>query len=142
MAVAEKQVDQFRNLLDNVQEMEKEIEDLKAQVDVSNAKLIKEIEDNKALKQYQWLQELDIDYWTINVRDRTVVDCLLLRASQAFGDVIKKDITADDKEAKRYARQRVDFIVTACVRYGCKEGWEKVYARYIKDHNRIASVGG
>jgi len=140
MAVAERQVDQFRTLLDNVQEMEKEIEDLKSQVEVSNAKLLKEIEDNKTLKQYQWLQELDIDYWIINVRDRTVVDCLLTRAAQTFGEVIKKDITADDKEANRYARQRVDFIVTACVRYGCKEGWEKVYARYIKDHNRIESV--
>ena len=140
MAVSEAKVDQFRNLIGNMDAVEKENEDLKEQLAAADARLLKEIEDNKALKQFQWIIDADIDYWNLTVRDRTVVDGLLARGAQVFGERFKKDVTADDKEINRYARQHMDFIVTACVRYAVlhEDAWIKVYAKYIKDHARMA----
>ena len=144
MAVAtRKELTDFQNLLGNMQATEKNNAELEAKVEQLQKALTDEREANKHLKKYQWIEDADIDYWNVTVRDKSVVDGLLARGAQVFGDRFAKDVTADDKEINRYARQHADYIVTACVKYVTQheDAWVRCYAKYIKDHNRANGEG-
>jgi hypothetical protein len=137
-----KELTEFQNLLGNMQAIEKHNVELEAKVEQLQKALAAEKEDNKHLKKYQWIEDADIDYWNITVRDKAVVEGLLARGAQVFGDRFAKDVTADDKEINRYARQHMDYIVTAAVKYVIlhEDAWVRCYAKYIKDHNRAKGV--
>lgn len=139
---ARKELTDFQNLLGNMQAIEKHNAELEKKLATAQQALKDEQEANKHLKKYQWIEDADIDYWNITVRDKAVVEGLLARSAQVFGQRFAKDVTADDKEINRYARQRVDYIVTAAVKFVTQheDAWVKCYAKYIKDHNRAKGV--
>jgi len=137
-----KELTDFQNLLGNMQATEKENNALREQIAKLQTDLNAERERNKHLKKYQWIEDAKIKYWEVTVCDKVAIDGMLARCARVFGEKFKRDVTADDKEINRYARQHVDYIVTAAVKYVTQheDAWQRCYAKYIIDNNRVEGV--
>lgn len=129
------EVEQIENLIGKYKELERNVEQLGGKTKQLEEELSTAKTELKKLEIFRPLLEDETQYWTLTVRDRGVVQQLLARALQVFGGAA--NITASGVEARRYARQKVDFIVTAAVREAVGPGWLNVYSKYIKGADRI-----
>lgn len=129
------EVEQIENLIGKYKELQRRVQEL----DDKSATLEEELStaktELKKLEVFRPLLEDQTKYWVLRVEDRGVCQQLMGRALQVFGRAA--DANASGQTARLYARQKINFIVTACVRYGVGPGWLDVFSRYIKDANRI-----
>jgi len=121
-----------QNILINQDAMNREVEELKRQneeLKTANDQLKQDVKDFEIFRPI--LETPLIEFYAVRLSDSSVMKQLIARAAKQYGKRLKLEV--ESGEDKRYARQMLSGVVTACVRYCVSNNgrWNEVVARYL-----------
>ena len=126
--------DQLQQIIANNKQLETELKDKDEKIKIAEAKYTELDAKYKQVEQFLPLtQEMaELTHWTFTLRDRPILEKLMARAMQVYGDKFSGTINNDDDAVRRAARQRIDNIAEAMLRFACEPlNWSKIYTHYI-----------
>ena len=118
MAIAVKEIQNLQDIIDRQNEMEQEIEALRqenAQLKETTAQTEAEIKELEIFRPL--LGNIPVEYYRVQLRDSAVMKTLLGRMLILYGRRFKYDPEEATEADKKFARQCLNAVVLACIRY-------------------------
>lgn len=126
------EVELLQNILIEKDEAAREITELKRrneELAAANEQLKQDVKDFEIFRPI--LETPLIEFYTVRLSGGAVMKQLIARAAKLYGKRLKLEV--ESGEDKRYARQMLSAVVTACVSYCTSNNgrWNEVVARYL-----------
>lgn len=136
MALPQKvsEVQMFENILAAKAAGEKELETLKQKNEELLAAVEQMKQDMKDFEQFRPILEQPlIDFYNVKLSGSAMMKTLLARVTKMYGR--RFNLETDSAQERRYSRQMLANVVTACVRYCVMQNsrWADMSAHYLSE---------
>ena len=134
MGIVRTPAEQLEQIIADDKQLGQELETAKEKLEAKDAEYAELKAKFEKVKDFLPLVEelKDITYWRITIRDRKVLDAILLRATQMYRKDFTSVVNSNDDAARRSARLKVDNLVEAMLLFASQPlHWNKIYSAYL-----------